>query len=70
MRQQVHQRGVQMLYICWVFSGWDKVEQLTRALVDLGGLSVMNEQARSIRQLYHQLHDDKKPLSYTPVKQV
>ena len=47
--------------------GWDKVDQLARALVDLSGLSVTNEQARSIQQLYHHLHQyDKRPLSYTP----
>ena len=47
--------------------GWDKVDQLARALVDLHGLSVSNEQARNIQMLYHQLPDyDKKPLSYAP----
>ena len=47
--------------------GWDKVDQLARALVDLRGLSASNEQARNIQRLYHQLPDyDKKPLSYAP----
>ena len=36
--------------------GWDKIDQMARALVDLSGLSVTNEQARSIQQLYHHLH--------------
>ena len=47
--------------------GWDKVDQLPRALVDLQGLSVSNDQARNIQRLYHQLPEyDKKPLSYAP----
>lgn len=47
--------------------GWDRVDQLARALVNLSGLSVTNDQARNIQQLYHQLHEyDKKPLTFTP----
>ena len=47
--------------------GWDEVNQLVRALIGLSGLSVMNDQARNIQQLYADLQDyDKRPLTFTP----
>lgn len=50
--------------------GWDKVDVLARALVDLKGLSVTNDQARNIQQLYHGLNEfDKQPLTDTPHQQ-
>ncbi|KAK3720983.1 hypothetical protein QZH41_018540, partial [Actinostola sp. cb2023] len=51
--------------------GWDKVDALAKALVELDGLSVTNAQARVIKELYENLLDyDKKPISFKtrPVK--
>ena len=47
--------------------GWDKVDQLARALLDLCGLSVTNIQAASIKTLYADLLEyDKYPLGLKP----
>ena len=47
--------------------GWDKVDALARALIDLCGLSVSNEEARIIQELYSKLDEyDKRPLTFTP----
>ena len=46
--------------------GWEKVDKLAQALVQLSGLSVSNEEARNIQLLYSQLDDyDKSPLTFT-----
>ncbi len=46
--------------------GWEKVDELARALVNLQGLY---SQARRIQELYHNLLEvDKKPLVFTPRK--
>ena len=47
--------------------GWDKVDRLSRALIALSGLSVMNDKARNIQLLYADLQDyNKRPLTSTP----
>ena len=44
----------------------NRVDQLARALINLSGLSVTNDKARNIQQLYQQLHEyDKKPLTFS-----
>ena len=49
-------------------AGWDRVDQLARALIDLSGLAVTNSQAREIKKLYEALSlYDKKPLEFRPV---
>ena len=46
--------------------GWDKVDRLARAFIGLNGISVTNDQARHIQQLYAELHKyDKRPLTFT-----
>lgn len=43
------------------------MDALARALIDLNGLSVGNEEARNIQALYRDLDDfDKRPLTFTP----
>ena len=47
--------------------GWDKVDRLAKALVDLSGLSITNNQARNIKVLYDELLEfDKRPLVFAP----
>lgn len=47
--------------------GWDKVDRLAKALIDIRGLSVTNNQARVIKDLYDDLLDfDKKPVTFSP----
>ena len=47
--------------------GWEKVDQLARALVNLKGLCVTNAQAEELKMLYSQLlHYDKKPVTFQP----
>lgn len=49
--------------------GWDRVDKLARALIDLHGLSVTKMQASAIKKLYHNLLDfDKRPLVFSPRK--
>lgn len=44
-------------------AGWNRVDQLARALLRLSGLSVTNSQAREIQRLYEDLMSfDKRPL--------
>ena len=46
--------------------GWEKVDKLAQALVQLSGLSISNKEARNIQLLYRQLDDyDKNPLTFT-----
>ena len=46
--------------------GWNKVEQLARAVLSLKGLSISEDQAKIICSLYDQLDPyDKKPLVFT-----
>ena len=48
-------------------TGFDKVEALARALINLEGISVTNSQAGKIKRLYDQLSDyDKKPVLFKP----
>ena len=50
--------------------GWDKVDQLADALVELQGLSVTNAQAVNIKSLDNALVDyDKQPIKYRPMFQ-
>lgn len=45
--------------------GWDRVEKLARALINLRGLSVSSTQAAEIKELYSNLLEfDKKPLVF------
>ena len=45
--------------------GWDKVDNLAEALLELRGLSVTSSQADNITHLYNNLSDfDKAPLTY------
>ena len=47
--------------------GWDKVDELAKALVNLSGLSVTDSQATEIQRLYHNLLEfDKRPLVFKP----
>ena len=47
--------------------GWDKVDVLARALLQLEGLCVTNAQAREIQALYQDLPEhDCKPFAYKP----
>lgn len=47
--------------------GWDKVDKLARALLELQGLSVSSNQAAHIKELYGNLLDyDKRPLVFPP----
>ena len=47
--------------------GWEKVDRLARALVNLKGLCVTNAQAEELKMLYSQLLDyDKKPVTFQP----
>jgi len=51
--------------------GWEKVDKLARALIDLSGLAVTNSQAREITELHQALPAyDKLPLEFkaTPRK--
>ena len=48
-------------------AGWEKVDHLARALLDLRGLCVTNTQAEGIKRLYSDLMEyDKKPLTFQP----
>ncbi len=45
--------------------GWDRVDHLARALLNLSGLSVTNLQAKEIKMLYDDLLPyDKAPLQF------
>ena len=45
--------------------GWDKVDDLAKALIGLSGLSVTNSQAKEIKRLYLNLLEfDKRPLMF------
>ena len=47
--------------------GWDRVDELAKALVGLSGLSVTNSQAKEIKRLYDNLLEfDKRPLVFKP----
>lgn len=47
--------------------GWDRVDSLARALLELSGLSVTSAQASKIQQLYSDLLEyDKKPIIFAP----
>ena len=47
--------------------GWEKVDRLARALLDLEGLCVTNAQAQQIKTLHSQLLDfDKQPITFQP----
>ena len=47
--------------------GWEKVDKLVRALLELEGLCVTNAQANTIKTLYSQLLEfDKRPISFRP----
>ena len=49
-------------------SGWDRVDKLARALVNLSGLCVSTSEAKEIERLYDDLIDyDKRPLVFQPV---
>ena len=50
--------------------GWDKVDKLAEALINMEGLFVTNAQAEVVKQLYDNLLDyDKEPLKYHPMYQ-
>lgn len=50
--------------------GWDRVDQLAKALLDLQGLSVTTSQALHIQKLYKNLLDyDRQPLVFRPTPQ-
>ena len=47
--------------------GWDKVDRLAKALINIQGLSISNAQAKHIKELYDALLDfDKKPVTFSP----
>ena len=47
--------------------GWEKVDRLARALINLKGLCITNQQARVIQELYQELLEyDKRPLVFKP----
>lgn len=47
--------------------GWDKVDALAEALLDLSGLSVTSTAATNILKLYNSLEEfDKRPLTFHP----
>ena len=47
--------------------GWDRVENLANVLAELDGLSVSNNKAQEIRELYNKLEDfDKQPITFKP----
>ena len=47
--------------------GWDKVDTLAKALMDLEGLAVMNAQAKEIQKRYDNLLEyDKRPIKFRP----
>lgn len=47
--------------------GWDKVDSLASALLDLKGMCVSSSEAGKIKKLYEDLIDfDKQPLTYKP----
>ena len=49
--------------------GWDKVDRLAIALLDLKGRCVSTSQAEAIKKLYNELDEfDKRPLVYKPRK--
>ena len=49
--------------------GWEKVDRLARALLNLKGLCVTNAQAEELKTLYSQLLDyDKRPITFQPQK--
>ena len=51
-----------------IISGWDKVDLLARAVIDMKGISVSEEEAKNVVKLYDDLVDfDKKPLSYKSI---
>lgn len=50
--------------------GWDKVDKLAEALINLQGLFVTNSQAQVVKRLYKNLLDyDKEPLKYPAIYQ-
>ena len=52
------------------FPGWDKVDKLAEALINMEGLFVTNAHAEVVKQLYENLLDyDKAPLKYSPMYQ-
>ena len=53
--------------ICRGIPGWEKVDQLVRALLELEGLCVTNTQANTIKTLHSQLLEfDKRPITFRP----
>ena len=47
--------------------GWDKVDALAKALMDLEGLAVTNSQAKEIQKRYDDLLEyDKRPIKFKP----
>ena len=47
--------------------GWEKVDRLARALLNLKGLCVTNTQAEELKSLYSNLLSyDKKPITFQP----
>ena len=49
----------------WGIPGWDKVDSLAQALINLKGISVTTAQAITIKRLYHALFEyDRRPLIY------
>ena len=50
--------------------GWDKVDKLAEALINLQGLFVTNSQAQVVKRLYKNLLDyNKEPLKYPAIYQ-
>lgn len=47
--------------------GWDRVDDLAKALMELNGIAITTTQAQEIKHLYNRLLDyDKKPILYKP----
>lgn len=47
--------------------GWDRVDELAKALIELDGLAVTTSQAQDIEDLYDRLVDyDKTPILFKP----
>ena len=50
--------------------GWDRVDKLAEALINMEGLFVTNAKAEQVKRLYDNLlHYDKQPLKYQPMYQ-
>ncbi len=50
--------------------GWDRVDKLAEALINMEGLFVTNPKAEEVRHLYDNLLEyDKQPLKYHPMYQ-